>query len=187
MARCLGNRRRRLAQWRRGRHRKSGNLPFFVLLVNSTQLPTFYPTPTERKSKCHNLFTKALRISSDHGLPRIEGVNDMSPNAMTLHTGANCNMPASRTMTGVSTATNCDVNTDGNTGCGVQATSANNYGPSFNANGGGWYAMERTNTFIKVWFWPRNGGSPPSDVSSGSGSINTDAWVCAQFSMCSTY
>ncbi|PSS37150.1 hypothetical protein PHLCEN_2v1023 [Hermanssonia centrifuga] len=79
-------------------------------------------------------------------------------------------------MTGVSTATNCDVNTDGNTGCGVQATSANNYGPSFNANGGGWYAMERTNTFIKVWFWPRNGGSPPSDVSSGSGSINTDAW-----------
>lgn len=67
-----------------------------------------------------------------------------------------------------------DCNAD--TGCGVSAAEANSYGPSFNSNGGGWYAMERTNSFIKVWFWPRS-GSPPSDVStSGSGSVNTDKW-----------
>lgn len=105
----------------------------------------------------------------------LEGVNDQSPNAMTLHTGANCNMPASRAMTGTATATNCDVNTDGNTGCGVQAPTANSYGPSFNAAGGGFYAMERTNDFVKVWFWPRNSNAP-SDATSGGSTIDTDAW-----------
>ncbi|KAI0081946.1 putative laminarinase [Panus rudis PR-1116 ss-1] len=106
----------------------------------------------------------------------IVGVNDQSPNAMTLHTSANCNMPASRAQTGTPTGNNCDVNTSGNTGCGVQAPTANSYGPSFNANGGGWYAMERTNNFIKVWFWPRNAGNVPSDVRNGGSNVNTDSW-----------
>ena len=83
-------------------------------------------------------------------------------------------MPATRAMTGTATGNNCDVNTDGNTGCGVQAPTANSYGPSFNANGGGWYAMERTNNFVKVWFWPRS-GSKPSDI--GAATIDTDNWV----------
>lgn len=104
-------------------------------------------------------------------------MNDMSPNAMTLHTGANCAMPASRTETGTPTGLNCDVNTDGNTGCGVQAPTTNSYGPSLNAIGGGWYAMERTNSFIKVWFFPRNGNTP-SDLSAGGSSVDTDNWVC---------
>ena len=108
---------------------------------------------------------------------RIEGVNDESPNAMTLHTGADCSMPASRTMTRTATVNNCDVNTDGNTGCGVQAPTANSYGPSFNAIGGGVYAMERTDDFIKVWFWPRNAGNVPNDVRNPGGSVNTDNWV----------
>ena len=86
-------------------------------------------------------------------------------------------MPASRTMTGTATGNNCDVNTDDNTGCGVQAPTANSYGPSFNANGGGWYAMERTNDFIKVWFFPRNAGNVPNDVATGPATINTDTWV----------
>ena len=38
------------------------------------------------------------------------------------------------------------------------------------------YAIERTNSFIKVWFWPRNSGVP-SDVSNGATSVNTDNWV----------
>lgn len=105
---------------------------------------------------------------------RLEGVNDQSPNAMSLHTGSTCDMPASRAMTGTATINNCNVNTDGNTGCGVQAPTANSYGPSFNSNGGGIYAMERTNSFIKVWFWPRNTGTP-GDV--GTATISTDNWV----------
>jgi hypothetical protein len=37
--------------------------------------------------------------------------------------------------------------------------------------------MERTSTFIKVWFWPRHASDVPSDVRNGnSNSVNTDAW-----------
>ncbi|KAJ3553250.1 hypothetical protein NM688_g3716 [Phlebia brevispora] len=109
-------------------------------------------------------------------LPLIEGINDQTPNTMTLHTGAVCSMPATRTMTGTPTGNDCDVNTDGNSGCGVQAPVADSYGPPFNAISGGWYAMERTETFIQVFFWPRNAGNVPSDVSSGSNNIDTDNW-----------
>ena len=34
--------------------------------------------------------------------------------------------------------------------------------------------MERTNSFIKVWFFPRNAGMP-SDI--GAATIDTDNWV----------
>ena len=105
---------------------------------------------------------------------QIEGVNDVSPNAMTLHTATGCTMPASRgPMTGTAGNNDCQWYN----GCGVSATgSANSYGPPFNNNGGGWYAMERNNDFIKVWFWPRN-SNPPDDVRNGASSVNTDNWV----------
>ncbi|THH28434.1 hypothetical protein EUX98_g5747 [Antrodiella citrinella] len=64
----------------------------------------------------------------------------------------------------------------GNTGCGVQVTTANSYGPSFNSVGGGFYAMERTDSFIKVWFWQRGDGSTPGDMEFGATSVNTDTW-----------
>ena len=98
---------------------------------------------------------------------------------MTLHTSADCSRPASRAMTGTATVNNCDVNTDGNTGCGVQAPTANSYGPSFNAIGGGIYAMERTSSFVRIWFWSRNDGSVPADVRTAGSSVNTDNWVSA--------
>ncbi|GBE78490.1 hypothetical protein SCP_0113790 [Sparassis crispa] len=86
-------------------------------------------------------------------------------------------MPETRTMLGTATANNCDVNTDGNSGCGVQNPSSNSFGPDFNSAGGGWYAMERTNSYIQVWFWSRTDGSVPSQVSSGAvSSIDTSTW-----------
>jgi len=106
----------------------------------------------------------------------VEGVNDVAPNSVTLHTSADCTMPATRSMTGKSLSTDCDANDNGNAGCGVGITDANSYGPGFNANGGGFYAMERTADFVKVWFWARNDASVPAEVSSGSGSIDTDNW-----------
>ncbi|EKM54269.1 glycoside hydrolase family 16 protein [Phanerochaete carnosa HHB-10118-sp] len=105
----------------------------------------------------------------------IEGVNDVTPNSMTLHTGSNCSMPANRTETGTPTALDCDVNTDNNSGCGAHAPTADSYGPPLNAIGGGWYAMERTNDFISVWFFPRNRATP-FDVSSGALLVDTDHW-----------
>ncbi|KAF8650900.1 hypothetical protein AX16_005047 [Volvariella volvacea WC 439] len=106
----------------------------------------------------------------------LEGVNDQGPNQATLHTNAGCTMPASRSQTGTSTGNNCDVAATGNAGCGVKMNDARSYGPSFNANGGGWFGVERTNNYIKVWFWPRNAGNIPSEVSSGATNVNPDNW-----------
>ncbi|KAF7314551.1 Glycoside hydrolase family 16 protein [Mycena kentingensis (nom. inval.)] len=106
----------------------------------------------------------------------VEGVNDQASNQMTLHTSAGCTMPVQRDQTGTTIFTNCDANFNGNAGCSVGAGSANSYGPPFNANGGGWYAMERTDTFINVWFWPRNAGNVPADVKANSASVDTSAW-----------
>ena len=72
---------------------------------------------------------------------------------------------------------NCDVNSNGNAGCGVTAGVSNSYGPAFNAAGGGWYAMERTPNFIKVWFWSRSANNVPNDVKNGTTSVDTDNWV----------
>ena len=71
----------------------------------------------------------------------------------------------------------CDVAANGNTGCGVQSSVANSYGKSFNTAGGGFYAMERTTTFIKVWSWSRNDPTVPADVKTAGATVDTDAWV----------
>ena len=74
-------------------------------------------------------------------------------------------------------ANDCDAAANENEGCGVKAPATNSYGPSFNSAGGGWYAMERTDSFIKVWFWNREVPGTPSDVLNGASSVNTDNWV----------
>ncbi|TFK50003.1 endo-1,3(4)-beta-glucanase-like protein [Heliocybe sulcata] len=106
----------------------------------------------------------------------VEGVNDQTPNQSTLHTSAGCTMPDGIAQTGTVSSQDCNVADNGNSGCGVKAPSTNSYGPDFNSNGGGWYAMERTTSFIKVWFWARNDGSVPSDMSSGATTVDTDNW-----------
>lgn len=126
----------------------------------------------------------------------LEGVNDVSPNLSSLHTSANCTMPAQRNMTGyvysagfsfssyilifvLSTVASlqCSALNNGNQGCGVSSNKANNYGPAFNAAGGGWYALERTDTFIRIFFWGRNDASVPNVVKEGERRIDTSAWV----------
>ena len=108
---------------------------------------------------------------------RLEGVNDVSPNAMTLHTSTGCTMPAQRAQTGTSAQLDCDVAVNGNTGCNVKAPTSNSYGPAFNAAGGGFYVMERTNQAIKVWFWTRNAPDVPAAIRNGGQSFNTDTFV----------
>ena len=76
-----------------------------------------------------------------------------------------------------STGTNCDSNATNNQSCGVHAKDKNSFGPGFNAVGGGWYAMERTDQHIKVWYWLRNDPKVPADVRDGQATINTGAWV----------
>ncbi|KJA15432.1 glycoside hydrolase family 16 protein [Hypholoma sublateritium FD-334 SS-4] len=106
----------------------------------------------------------------------VEGVNDQSPNAATLHTTEGCTMPENRAETGTAGQNDCNYLVDSNTGCTVSFPGGLNYGPNFNANGGGWYAIERTNEHISVWFWPRNAWYVPLEVRLGSPLLTTSAW-----------
>ncbi|KAG6888284.1 hypothetical protein C0995_009398 [Termitomyces sp. Mi166 len=116
----------------------------------------------------------------------VEGVNDMGPNTATLHTnaGESTLQPTLATsrrsyenLPRRSTGNNCDVAATNNVGCGVKFSDSRSYGPTFNSNRGGWFAMERTTSFIKVWFWPRTAGNVPPDVKNGARSVNTDNWA----------
>jgi len=105
----------------------------------------------------------------------LEGVNDESPNASTLHTVNGCTMnPSTMMQTGTvpGSNSNCYVGVNSNAGCQVQNNKPNNYGPAFNNNGGGWYVMERTSTMVNVWFWARNDPLVPAEIASGEGQIN---------------
>ncbi|KAK0458705.1 endo-beta-glucanase [Desarmillaria tabescens] len=106
----------------------------------------------------------------------VEGVNNQAYNQATLHTSEGCTMPVSRDETGIELTTDCNAAVNGNSGCGVQIPDPLSYGSPFNNNGGGWYAVERTDTFIKIWFWPRNSNNVPDDVRNGNSNVNTDAW-----------
>lgn len=106
----------------------------------------------------------------------VEGVNNQGPNAVSLHTSAGCTMPASRQQTGTSTQLDCNTNINGGTGCGVLLSSQKSFGPTFNQNGGGWYAVERSATAIKVWFWARTECSVPNDVQTGNLAVDPSNW-----------
>ncbi|KAL1676386.1 glycoside hydrolase family 16 protein [Schizophyllum commune] len=110
----------------------------------------------------------------------LEGVNDVVPNAATLHTSPGCTMPATRDELGTPTQADCDTAVNGNAGCGVKFSDATSFGPALNAQGGGWYAMERTDSFIKVWFWPRGAADVPIGVSEGHDDVDTANWGTPQ-------
>ncbi|KAJ3533428.1 hypothetical protein NMY22_g7338 [Coprinellus aureogranulatus] len=108
----------------------------------------------------------------------LEGVNDVGPNAATLHTGANCVMSKNRKgQRGVQVKENCDVKADSNTGCSVRLDGApNSYGKEFNKAGGGFYAVERASNHIKVWFWSRDAENIPAAVKNGAKTVDPDTW-----------
>ncbi|KAG2074811.1 glycoside hydrolase family 16 protein [Suillus decipiens] len=107
----------------------------------------------------------------------LEGVNNVVPNQSTLHTSHNCSMPNNTIQSGTLITTNCDASVAYNVGCAVKLTEdMNSFGPAFNNIGGGWYAMERTLHYIKVWFWERCDPFVPLDVRTGAWIIDTDTW-----------
>lgn len=105
----------------------------------------------------------------------VEGVSDYTDNQATVHTGDGCTLPsnfnspstfsqfASGQLVG---GTNCAANETGNQGCGVRILDPTSFGPGFNNNGGGVYAMLWDDTGIAVFFFPRQ--SIPSDITSGN-------------------
>ncbi|KAL2002626.1 hypothetical protein VTN02DRAFT_6388 [Thermoascus thermophilus] len=105
---------------------------------------------------------------NDGEIDIIEGVNQQTTNAMTLHTSDGCTVNNSG-FTGTLSTSNCYVDAPGqsnNAGCGIQSTSSQSYGNGFNSIGGGVYATEWTSEAISIWFFPR--GSIPGDISAGN-------------------
>ena len=84
---------------------------------------------------------------------------------MTLHTSNDCKMNVKRKETGTKLSNNCWNGTDDNAGCGVQGPQ-DTYGETFNANGGGIYAMELRDEGIRIWFFDRDNipADLPTDV-----------------------
>jgi hypothetical protein len=108
----------------------------------------------------------------------IEGVNNDSNNLMSLHTSDGCTQPKKgRKMSGDPAYHDCNARgAKGNQGCGVRSASEKSFGPNFNSNGGGWYATERTENYIKVWFWARDDEDVPADVRDNTGNVGPDNW-----------
>ncbi|RMZ66883.1 Endo-13(4)-beta-glucanase [Pyrenophora seminiperda CCB06] len=96
----------------------------------------------------------------------IEGVNDQTNNAMTLHTGPGCKIGSDTSQfAGSVTTGNCNVaakDQSKNAGCSIKHPSKQSFGAGLNANGGGVFATQWTDNAINIFFFPRD--SIPEDV-----------------------
>ncbi|KAH9944400.1 glycoside hydrolase family 16 protein [Epithele typhae] len=102
----------------------------------------------------------------------LEGVHDNAHNQVTWHTGPNCTMNPNVTFTGTivdgsngSANLNCDGTINNNAGCGVTEWSRASYGPIFDAQGGGVFAMKWDDDGIAVWSFYR--AAVPANVLNG--------------------
>lgn len=92
----------------------------------------------------------------------IEGVNKQDHNEIVMHTSGTCSL-TDKGMSGAVNATGCGEDL-GTVGCVVE-DGEGSYGTSFNQQGGGVYAMQWTDQFLKIWFFPRH--SIPPSISTG--------------------
>ncbi|KAJ5083867.1 hypothetical protein NUU61_008446 [Penicillium alfredii] len=92
----------------------------------------------------------------------IEGVNLHDHNEIVMHTSGTCKIE-DKGMSGTVNATGCGEDL-GPVGCVIKGDKGS-YGNSFNRQGGGVYAMQWTDEFLKIWFFPRR--SIPKSLSTG--------------------
>ncbi|KAG0708884.1 glycoside hydrolase family 16 protein [Suillus ampliporus] len=101
----------------------------------------------------------------------IEGVHDNQHNQVTWHTAPGCNLTQSTNITGLIVQTNnvdnlqCNAFINNNAGCGVTEWSRASYGPNFDVNGGGVFAMKWDENGIAVWSFYR--AAIPQDIVNG--------------------
>lgn len=107
----------------------------------------------------------------------IEGVHDNEHNQVTWHTGPNCNLTQNANFTGTIVETNgvpntdCDGSVNYNAGCGVVEWSRASYGPVFDAESGGVFAMKWDVSGIGVWSFYR--AAIPQDLLNGQPTPST--------------
>ncbi|KAJ3485570.1 hypothetical protein NLI96_g4881 [Meripilus lineatus] len=101
----------------------------------------------------------------------IEGVHDNEHNQVAWHTGPNCTLTPTANFTGTIVTSNgqpnlnCDGNINNNAGCGVTEWSRASYGLTFDAAGGGVFAMKWDDNGIAIWSFYR--AAVPKDIVSG--------------------
>ncbi|KAF9526028.1 2 beta-glucanase [Crepidotus variabilis] len=105
----------------------------------------------------------------------VEGVNSEPQDAATFWTApdGNCKQRVKQELDDPSSPI---ILKDCSEGCAVRPESRKSFGTAFNDNGGGWYAIERSPTFVKLWFWERNNAAVPADVKNGQSSVEPAGW-----------
>jgi len=105
-----------------------------------------------------------------------ENVNDETTNLISLKTLDGCTqMPLIRNQSAIVKSNNCNLNsTDidptsqkmqfAQEGCQTRSSTNSQYGPQFNAAGGGMYAMKWDSQGIVFWFWQRGAANWPADI-----------------------
>jgi hypothetical protein len=104
---------------------------------------------------------------ADGEIDIIEGVNLQDHNEIVMHTAGTCSITDTG-MTGAVNATGCGEDL-GTVGCVIEGQQGS-YGTSFNKQGGGVYAMQWTEQFVKIWFFPR--ASIPTSITKGAPDVS---------------
>ncbi|KAJ5646222.1 hypothetical protein N7490_002594 [Penicillium lividum] len=107
-------------------------------------------------------WTVGQKWPQDGEIDIIEGVNLQDHNEIVMHTAGTCAL-TDQGMSGYVNATGCGEAL-GPVGCVVEGQQGS-YGTSFNNQGGGVYALEWTEEFLKIWFFPRD--AIPASITSG--------------------
>ncbi|KJA29217.1 glycoside hydrolase family 16 protein [Hypholoma sublateritium FD-334 SS-4] len=109
----------------------------------------------------------------------IEGVHDNEHNQIAFHTADGCKLNSNVSFTGTTqkatstgqNQTDCNGLINDNSGCGITEWSRASYGPYFDRQGGGIFAMKWDENDISVWSFFR--AAIPSDVTAGSPAPST--------------
>ncbi|KAL4733321.1 endo-1,3(4)-beta-glucanase xgeA [Aspergillus similis] len=101
---------------------------------------------------------------TDGEIDIIEGVNKHEANEIVLHTSGTCDVGGGYEMTGNMTSSECGE-ASGTIGCVVQGQQGSS-GDPFNEQGGGVYAMEWQEDYLKIWYFPRS--SIPESLTAGT-------------------
>ncbi|EGO01749.1 glycoside hydrolase family 16 protein [Serpula lacrymans var. lacrymans S7.3] len=102
----------------------------------------------------------------------LEGVHDNQYNQVTWHTAPGCMMTSTVNMTGTIDQINgtdnldCNALINSNSGCAVTEWSRASYGPYFDSQGGGVFAMKWDDDGISVWSFYR--AAIPTDIVQGN-------------------
>ncbi|KAL4819584.1 endo-1,3(4)-beta-glucanase xgeA [Aspergillus spinulosporus] len=106
---------------------------------------------------------------TDGEIDIIEGVNKHEANKIVLHTSDTCDVGGGYEMTGNMTSSECGE-PSGTIGCVVQGQQGSS-GDPFNEQGGGVYAMEWQEKYLKIWYFPRS--SIPESLTAGTPDVSS--------------